>query len=87
MSHATIAIYRLPTPRAAPIGSVRVVLDRNNRIYVAGSRVAATSPSGDFLIVTLDNQQVYYVKAKDYQRIETMQRPSSAATRRRRAKD
>jgi hypothetical protein len=87
MSHATIAIYRLPTPRAAPIGNVRVVLDRNNRIYVAGSRVASATQSGDFLILTLDNQQVYYVKAKDYQRIETMQRPNAAATRRRRSKE
>ena len=66
MSKTTLSIYRLPTPRAARIGAVRVVLDRNQQVYVAGSRVATTVPSGEFLIVTLANDQVYYVKADEY---------------------
>jgi hypothetical protein len=61
-----LSIYRLPGPRAARIGAVRVVLDRNGQVYVAGSRVAAIAPSGDFLILTLANEHVYYVKAADY---------------------
>jgi hypothetical protein len=69
MSNASLTIYRLPTARAAPIGRVRVVLDRNQRMYIHGSRVAATSPSGEFLILTLANEQVYYVKAHDYERL------------------
>ena len=66
MSKTSLSIYRLPTARAARIGAVRVVLDRNHQVYVAGSRVAATAPSGDFLILTLANDQVYYVKAAEY---------------------
>jgi hypothetical protein len=81
MSHTTLAIYRLPTARATPIGHVRVVLDRHQRIYVHGSRVHATSPSGDFLILTLANEQVYYVKAEDYQRIQAPEPASDKAAR------
>ena len=66
MSKLSLSIYRLPTPRAARIGAVRVVLDRNQQMYIAGSRVAATAPSGDFLILTLANDQMYYVKADEY---------------------
>ncbi|HEU5098346.1 MAG TPA: hypothetical protein VFU22_04975 [Roseiflexaceae bacterium] len=67
----SVSIYRLPTPRAARIGAVRVVLDRNQQVYVAGSRVESTAPSGDFLILTLANDQMYYVKADEYAQIRT----------------
>ena len=66
MSKRSLSIYRLPTARAARIGAVRVVLDRNQQVYIAGSRVTAAAPSGDFLILTLANDQVYYVKADEY---------------------
>ena len=66
MSKQSLSIYRLPIPRAARIGAVRVVIDRNQQVYVAGSRVAAKVLSGDFLILTLANDQTYYVKADDY---------------------
>jgi hypothetical protein len=70
MSKLSLSIYRLPTARAARIGAVRVVLDRNQQVYVAGSRVAAVAPSGDFLILTLANDEVYYVKAEEYARAQ-----------------
>jgi hypothetical protein len=66
MSKLSLSIYRLPTPRSARIGAVRVVLDRNQQVYVAGSRVESTAPSGEFLILTLANDQMYYVKADEY---------------------
>ena len=66
MSKISLSIYRLPTPRAARIGAVRMVMDRNQQVYVAGSRVESTAPSGDFLILTLANNQAYYVKADEY---------------------
>jgi hypothetical protein len=66
MSKISLSIYRLPTPRAARVGAVRVVMDRNQQVYVAGSRVESTAPSGDFLILTLANNQAYYVKADEY---------------------
>ena len=61
-----LSIYRLPTSRAARIGALRVVIDRNGQVYLAGSRVASIAPSGDFLILTLANDQIYYVKADEY---------------------
>lgn len=70
MSKISLSIYRLPTARAARIGAVRIVLDRNRQVYVAGSRVATATPSGDFLILTLANDQVYYVKADEYARAQ-----------------
>jgi hypothetical protein len=74
MSNATLTIYRLPTARATPIGRVRVVFDRNLQIYVGGSRLATATPSGEFLILTLANEEIYFVKAKDYQQIQPPQR-------------
>ena len=71
MSKVSLSIYRLPTPRAARIGAVRVVMDRNQQVYVAGSRVEATAPSGEFLILTLANNQAYYVKADEYAQART----------------
>jgi len=66
MSKISLSIYRLPTPRAARIGAVRLVMDRNQQVYVAGSRVESTAPSGDFLILMLANNHAYYVKADEY---------------------
>jgi hypothetical protein len=69
MSKISLSIYRLPTSRAARIGAVRVVLDRNQQVYVAGSRVESTAPSGEFLILTLANDEMYYVKADEYAQV------------------
>jgi hypothetical protein len=74
MSHLSLAIYRLPLPSATQIGKVRVVLDRHQQVYIEGSRVASAVPSGAFLVVTLDNGQVYYVKAAEYERLQATPR-------------
>ena len=66
MSNLTIAFYRLPIATATQIGRLRVVIDRNKQVYVDGSKVLSANPSGDFLILTLANDKVYYVKAADY---------------------
>jgi hypothetical protein len=80
-SSTTLAIYRLPTARAAEVGHVRVVVDRHQQRYVDGSRVVTAAPSGDFLILTLANEQVYYVKARDYQRLQTSGEPGDKRKR------
>lgn len=69
MAKKTLAIYRLPIPTATQIGQVRAVVDRNQQVYVDGSKVIATMSSGDFLTLTTANQQTYYVKSRDYQQI------------------
>jgi hypothetical protein len=75
MSASTLAFYRLPILTATQIGRVRVVIDRNRQVYVAGSKVVSATASGDFLILTLANDQVYYVKARDYQALPGMSKP------------
>lgn len=70
MSNPTLPFYRLPIATATQIGRLRVVVDRNGRVYLAGSAVASATPSGDFLILTLANNLVYYVKAADYQALQ-----------------
>ena len=69
MSKTTLPFYRLPTKTATQIGRVRIVVDRNQQAYVAGSRVVSAAPSGEFMVLTLADEQVYYVKAQEYQSI------------------
>jgi hypothetical protein len=66
VGNLTLAIYRLPIATATRVGHLRVVIDRNRQVYLAGSKVVSAAPSGEFLVLTLANEQVYYVKARDY---------------------
>lgn len=66
MSAVMVPIYRLPIASAGHVGRVRVVTDRNGVRYVNGSRVQSAESSGIFLVLTLENEQSYYVKAKEY---------------------
>ena len=74
MAGLSLAIYRLPTARSTQIGSVRVVVDRNKQVYIKESKVVSTAPNGDFLILTLANGEVYYVKAVDYEQLRANRR-------------
>lgn len=69
MSRTSLSIYRLPIAPGARVGSVRVVIDRNQKVYVNGSKVVAAVTSGDFLILTLANDSKYYVKSSEYERL------------------
>ncbi len=71
MARLSLAIYRLPTARATQVGAMRVVVDRHQQLYINGSKVVTADPSGDFLILTLANGQVYYVKAREYEQLRT----------------
>ncbi|HMO58483.1 MAG TPA: hypothetical protein PKA05_10630 [Roseiflexaceae bacterium] len=62
----SLAHYRLPIATAPLIGRLRVVVDRNRQIYLDGNRVISCVPSGEFLVLTLQNQSVYYVRAHEY---------------------
>jgi hypothetical protein len=71
MSGKTLAIYRLPIAKAPRVGQVRVVRDRNQQLYIAGSKVmTAVASTSDFLILTLANGQTYYVKAQEYAQLQ-----------------
>jgi hypothetical protein len=67
MSPKTLACYRLPVPTSTQIGRIRVVIDRRRQVYVDGSKVVSTSPTGDFLVLTLANDNIHYVKMSDFQ--------------------
>lgn len=66
MSAVMVPIYRLPIANASRVGRVRVVKDRNGVCYVNGSRVQNEEASGVFLVLTLANEQSYYVKSEEY---------------------
>jgi len=80
----TLPFYRLPTNSATQIGQVRMVVDRNQQAYLAGSRVMSALPSGDFMVLTLADEQVYYVKTRDYQSILAASKQPDKPARRRR---
>jgi hypothetical protein len=67
MSPKILACYRLPVATSTQIGHVRVVFDRNRQAYVAGSKVISANPSGEFLVLTLANDDVHYVKRLEYE--------------------
>jgi hypothetical protein len=69
MSGTTLPIYRLPLPTSTRVGQVRVVIDRNNQHYINDRKVISAVQSGDFSILTLANDAVYYVKTKDYEQL------------------
>ncbi len=69
MSGTTLPIYRLPLPTSTRVGMVRVVIDRHNQRYINDSKVISVVPSGDFSILTLADDKVYYVKTKDYEQL------------------
>lgn len=69
MSATSIAIYRLPIPKAAAIGHVRIVIDRNRRGYINESRIVGAAQSGDFIILTLANDESFYVKSGDFAKL------------------
>jgi hypothetical protein len=69
MSGTTLPIYRLPIPTATRVGMVRVVVDRNNQRYVNDSKVVSAVQRGDFSILTLANDAVYYVKTNEYEQL------------------
>jgi hypothetical protein len=71
MRTTTLAIYRLPIPSSTQVGHVRVVIDRHQQVYLSGSKIVTATPSGDFLILTVANDQTYYVKSRDYQNLHT----------------
>jgi hypothetical protein len=81
MSPKILACYRLPVATSTQIGHVRVVFDRHRQAYVAGSKVVSANPSGDFLVLTLANDEVHYVKRLEF---EAFQAPPAPSKRRRR---
>lgn len=66
MSPKQLACYRLPVATSTQIGHVRVVFDRNKQAYLADSKMLSAVPSGEFLVLTAANDQVYYVKQADF---------------------
>jgi hypothetical protein len=65
MSGSEIPIYRLPLSPGQRVGSIRVVKDRNHRVYIDGHKIASSVQSGDFLVLTLDDGRIFNVLAAD----------------------
>lgn len=69
MRGTPLPIYRLPIATATRVGMVHVITDRNKQHYVNGSKVVTAVPSGDFQILTLTDDKVYYVKTVEYEQL------------------
>ena len=84
MSKIALRFYRLPVPTATQIGMVRAVVDRNQQVYLEGSKVLSAAPSGEFMVLTLADENVYYVKLEEYQALRAAtKRPEKPGKRRR----
>jgi hypothetical protein len=64
-----LPIYRLPIPTANRVGQVRVVTDRNGQHYINGSKLASSTVSGDYHILTVESGESFYVKTADFRKL------------------
>lgn len=69
MSGTELPIYRLPIPSATSVGSVRIVKDRNGRLYADGSRIESTTATGRHTTLTLANGRSFYVLTSDFKKV------------------
>ena len=64
-----LSIYRLPTASATRIGSVRIVKDRNGKIYADGAKVITANTSGEHTVLEVADGRSYYVLTTDLERV------------------
>ncbi len=69
MSGMILAAYRLPTASATKIGSVRIVKDRNGKVYADGSKVISANVAGEHTVLELADGRNFYVLTSDLQRV------------------
>ena len=69
MSGTMLAAYRLPTASATKIGSVRIVKDRNGKIYADGSKVVSATAAGAHTVLEMADGRSFYVLTSDLQRV------------------
>ena len=69
MSGTMLAIYRLPTASATKIGSVRIVKDRNGKVYADGNKVVSATVTGAHTVLELADGRNFYVLTSDLQRV------------------
>jgi hypothetical protein len=69
MSGTMLATYRLPTASATKIGSVRIVKDRNGKVYADRNKVVSATVAGAHTILELADGRNFYVLTSDLQRV------------------
>ena len=69
MSGTMLAIYRLPTASATKIGSLRIVKDRNGKVYADGNKVVSATVTGAHTVLELADGRNFYVLTSDLQRV------------------
>jgi hypothetical protein len=69
MSGTMIAAYRLPIASATKIGSVRIVKDRNGKVYADGNKIVSATVAGAHTVLELADGRTYYVLTSDLQRV------------------
>jgi hypothetical protein len=67
LSGTMLATYRLPSAGSTKIGSVRIVKDRNGKVYADGTRVVSTSVVGVHTMLELANGRTFSVLTNELQ--------------------
>jgi hypothetical protein len=65
MSGTMLATYRMPTASSTKIGSVRIVKDRNGKVYADGTKVVSATVTGVHTLLELADRRTFYVLTSD----------------------
>ncbi len=69
MSGKQLPIYRLPVPKATRVGEIRIVKDRNGKLYIDGAPITESSVTGMFTQLTNAAGATFFVKTEELKRI------------------
>ena len=60
-------MLRMPSASSTKIGSVRIVKDRNGKVYADGTKVVSTTVAGAHTVLELVDGRNFYVLTSDLQ--------------------
>ena len=64
-----LATYRMPTASSTKIGSVRIVKDRNGKVYANGTKAVSATVMGVHTLLELADGRNFYVLTSELQRV------------------
>jgi hypothetical protein len=69
LSGTMLATYRLPSANITKIGSVRIVKDRNGKVYADGTKVVSATVVGAHTMLEVADGRTFYVLTSELQRV------------------
>ena len=64
-----LATYRLPSASSTKIGNVRIVKDRNGKVYADGTKVVSATVVGAHTRLEVANGRTFYVLTSDLEHV------------------